>query len=637
MRVITVIGPTGSGKSALVDAMGAFDGRASTLEISPTLRISEFTFIDEQWCAIDIAGGADHMGHAAPSMAASDAVIVCVPPEADAAVLAAPYLRLVEEAEVPAFVFVNRMDAASERVRDIIGSLQVYSTHPLVLRQIPIRDGSDIVGAVDLISERAWKYREGQPSDLIEIPETVADREESARTELLESLADFDDGLLEELIEDKRPPTEELFEITSRLAEKTATSPVFLGSALHTNGVFRLLKSLRHEAPDISVTASRLGVDNAAAIGFLADNKKHAGKTVVLRAISDGVAAGSTLAGGNIGSLTALDGKTQVTKCEPGSVAVAVKSDHLNAGRVFTTDGDFELPDWASMRAAAYRRIIVPENERDETRLSTALQRVQETDTGLAIVQDETTGRAILCAQGPLHAREVMARLDETFGIKVVEEELPPEFRETISKSVEKRYRHRKQSGGAGQFADIVIQVKPLARGAGFEFDETVKGGAVPRNYIPAVGHGVEDALAKGPNGHRVVDVAVTLTDGKSHSVDSSDFAFRTAGKMGMQEALTEASPVVLQPIERVDVHVPSIYAGSLAPKISSLKGQVLGFEAHPTAAGWDVFSALMPASSRDELFRALGSSTRGTAWAEARFDHYEEVYGADAKAAVSA
>lgn len=637
MRVITVLGPTGSGKTALVSAMCALEGGGSKLDISESVAISGFRYIDEDWCAVDIAGGADYAAFAGPALAASDAAVLCVSPDADSAVLAAPYLRLIEEAEVPCFIFINKMDAATERVRDIISALQGYSSHGVVLRQVPMRKDGEVIGSIDLISERAWKYNEGKPSGLIEIPPDSTEREETARTELLESLADFDDNLLEQLIEDKRPATGEIFDVTAKIAELHALLPAFVGAAEHGNGVFRLMKGLRHEAPGVEAVRDRLGVDGALAVGFLADVKKHTGKTVVLRALADGISAGMTLAGGNVGSLTALDTKTPAGTLAAGDIGVAIKSDHLGGAVVFLEKETADLPVWAAMRPPSYRRIVIPNSEKDETRLSAALGRMQEIDPGLTVTQDEATGRAIISAQGVLHAREIHHKLDENFGIQVTEEEVPPEFRETISKSVEKHYRHRKQSGGAGQFADIVIQVKPLPRGSGFKFENVVKGGAVPRNYIPAVEHGVEDSLASGPNGHRVVDVSVTLTDGKSHSVDSSDFAFRTAGKFGMQEALTEAGPVVLQPIERVDVHVPSIYAGSLAPKISSLKGQVLGFEAHPTAPGWDVFSALMPAASRDELFRALGSSTRGTAWAETRFDHFEEVYGEAAKAAVTA
>ncbi|MFC3117480.1 hypothetical protein ACFOHS_00890 [Jhaorihella thermophila] len=261
-------------------------------------------------------------------------------------------------------------------------------------------------------------------------------------------------------------------------------------------------------------------------------------------------------------------------------------------------------------------------------RLSNALTRLAEIDPGLTVEQDEQSGHAIVGTQGPQHMRRIVDKLKEDFSVEVVTEPVQAEYRETISKPVEQHYRHRKQSGGAGQFADVVIDVAPLPRGTGFEFEEVVKGGAVPRNYIPAVEQGARDATEEGPIGHPVVDLKVTLKDGKHHSVDSSDHAFRIAGKMAVKEAIAQAKPILLQPILKVEMHLPSVFVGDIVPTISSLSGQVLGFEAHPAASGWEVFNALLPAVARDELIRSLASATRGTGWAVFAFDHFEEVHG---------
>ena len=630
MRVFSVIGPAQSGKSTLTAALAGLDGRSARFEIADAAALTTFSYLGEDWAAIDIAGGPDTLAFAGPALAASDAVVLCVPAAEDAAVLTAPYLRLIEEAEVPCFLFLNKIDAATDRVRDIVAGLQVYSGHNIVLRQVPIREGGDIVGSVDLISERAWRYNEGQPSDLVELPQDVKPREEEARGELLESLSDFDDDLLEQLIEDKRPAPDEVFPLTARVAEGSDLVSAFLGAASHQNGITRLMKSLRHEAPGVETARARLGGE-AIAVGALADIRKHIGKITVLRALSDGVAGGAQLGGDGIGSLTGIDTRTTLPKLAPGAIGIAVKSDHLHIGAAYTADAPVDLPAWAAARAAGYSAIVVPVHERDEVRLSAALHRLPEIDPGVSVAPDPMTGKAVLSVQGPLHMRRITHKLDEDFGIEIEEQRVSPDYRETITKPVEVHHRHRKQSGGAGQFADVVIDVAPQARGAGFAFDEIVKGGAVPRNYIPAVEAGAQDALARGPHGFPVVDVKVTLKDGKHHSVDSSDFAFRTAGSAGVREALTLAGPVLLQPILHVDIHVPSIFAGGLVPTVSSLGGQVLGFEGDPGAAGWDVFSATLPARALDELVRSLGGSTRGTAWATHRFERYEEVRGAEA------
>ncbi len=204
---------------------------------------------------------------------------------------------------------------------------------------------------------------------------------------------------------------------------------------------------------------------------------------------------------------------------------------------------------------------------------------------------------------------------------------LEPALCETLAKKVEIHHRHKKQSGGAGQFADVLVDVVPLERGAGFTFTEVIKGGTVPRNYIPSVEAGAREALGAGPNGHPVVDIGVTLKDGKYHAVDSSDFAFHTAGKAAVKDAMDEAGTRVLQPIRRIRIDVPTVYSGALVPLISGLHGQVLGFRNNPDVAGWDVFEALLPESAETELFQSLGANTRGTAWYTSELERYEEMH----------
>ena len=630
MRLITIIGPAQSGKSTLTAALAGLDGHSKRVEFAGAAALTTFDYLGEPWAAIDIAGGPDGLALAGPALAASDAVVLCVPTACDAAVLSAPYLRLIEESGVPCFLFLNKIDAATDRVRDVVASLQTYSGHHIILRQVPIREDGHVTGSVDLISERAWHYNEGKPSNLIELPQEVRPREEEARGELLESLSDFDDDLLEQLIEDKQPAAGEVFPLTTRVAEGADLMSAFLGAASHANGITRLMKSLRHEAPGVECTRKRLATD-AVAVGALADIRKHIGKITVLRALAPGVASGAPLGGETVGSLTQTDTRTHVDLLAPGEVGIAVKSDHLGVGALFTCGEALDPPEWARSRTPGHRAIVAPVHEKDEVRLSAALQKLPQIDPGAEVSADTLTGKAILSVQGPLHMRRLTQKLSDDFGIEIEEQAVSPDYRETITKPVEVHHRHRKQSGGAGQFADVVIDVAPQGRGAGFAFDEVVKGGAVPRNYIPAVETGAADALARGPQGFPVVDVKVTLKDGKSHSVDSSDYAFRMAGSAAVKEALSQATPVLLQPILRVDIHVPSVFAGGLVPTVSSLGGHVLGFEGDPGAAGWDIFSATLPARTLPELVRSLGGSTRGTAWVTDRFERYEEVRGAEA------
>ncbi len=643
MRVFTILGPSQSGKTTLARALAGLDGSmGQRQETAAVAALQPFSFMGEDWAAIDVAGGAENLAQAGPALAASDAAVLCVPADAEAAVLAAPYLRTLEEAGIPVILFINRIDQARGRVADIVAALQTYANHSLVLRQVPIREEGQIVGAVDLISERAWKYIAGQPSALIELPPQMQGREQQARTEMLEALADFDDHLLEELITDQQVLAAEAYDIATRVLQQNDLFPTLLGAAEHSNGILRLMKSLRHEVPQVTATRQRLSeLGDVIAVGCLADQVKHLGKTVLVRFFDAALGNGTPVGGSSLGGLAGVTtgtvaGATRAAGADrggelmAGDMGKAVKSDHLNLGFCYSADGSTALPGWAQPRPSTYRRLVMPVHERDEARLSAALGRLVEIDPAVRVEQDAISGRALLHLQGPLHLRRVLATLETEFGVEAIGEIVPPALCETITKPVEVQYRHRKQSGGAGQFADVRLEIRPLARGAGVQFSDQVKGGVVPKNYIPAVEAGARDALAEGNNGHPVVDVAVTLKDGKHHAVDSSDFAFRVAAKNAVREALGQAGLVILQPIMKVSIHVPSVFSGGLVPVVNGMKGQILGFSAEEGAAGWDVFEALLPLAVQDELGHNLARATRGTAWFETSFDHFEEVRRGD-------
>lgn len=634
MRVITVLGPSQSGKTTLVRHLAGLEGGGKS-EVADHLALTPFSFLGEDWCAIDVMGGPECWAMTGGALMASDAAVLCVPADPDAVLLAAPWLRAVEASGTPCFVFINKIDAAKGRVRDIVAALQAMSNHSVLLRQIPIREGGAVVGAVDLISERAWRYREGMTSDLVEIPAAERDRETEARAQLLEDLSDFDDRLLEQLIEDKVPASGALYAIAAREVQDNVVVPAFLGSAAHHNGVTRLMKALRHETPTVGALRRRLARDGAEplAVAFHAQIRRHLGKVTVLRALADGVAAGAHLGGGNLGGLLGLGGAAAPDRLAAGSVALVVKSDQLSAGQLLLAEAVLPAPGWVPGPAPMMARLLSPANERDETRLSSALARMVDVDPYLRVEQDAASGHSVLRVQGPMHLRRVLEHLETDFGLAVKAAKRPAQWKETIATGCTHSYRHRKQSGGAGQFADVTIQVVPRGRGEGFRFDEAVKGGAVPRNYIPAVEEGVREGLARGPLGFPVVDVGVTLTDGKHHAVDSSDQAFAIAGRMAVKEALAEAGPVLLREIELVQAHVPATFSGALVAMVSGLKGQVLGFDRDPESRGWDVFRALVPAAAQEDLIHELAARTQGTGWIEAQFDHYEEVYGRDAQA----
>ena len=633
-RTFAVLGASNTGKSTLVDRMCALEGQPQPAAPPGELRVASFGHLGDDWQAIDCPGSIELLHVAADALLAADIAVVCVGPDPAAAILASPYLHLVEAAGTPAILFVNRIDEAQGRVRDIVAALQDFARHPIILRQIPIVEDGQVTGSVDLVSERAWHYREGEPSQLIEIPAAVSAREHEARGELLEHLSEFDDWLLEELIEDRLPPNDAVFALCTRALGENRILPALIGSAGHGNGIVRMMKALRHEAPTPATLRARLAEQTGAdeppiAAIFASATRKHVGKTLLLRALTP-LAPGQSIGGKAAGQLTPADPRDShhLDAVPEGAIVSAVKSDHLVAGKIAIPGALLEAPAWHAPQPPMLQRLLLATSERDTVKLSGALAAAAEGDGGLTVGQDPETGNALVGLQGPLHMRLLRQRLRDVFGMEVEEQPTAAAYRETISKPQETAYRHKKQTGGAGQFADVKLTVAPGERGAGFQFSEVVKGGAVPRNYIPAVEQGARDAMEKGPLGFPVVDVAVTLTDGLAHAVDSSEMAFRIAGRRGVGEVLKAAAPVLLQPVFRVTIHAPASFTGGLGPIVSSHGGQVLGFDTDPDAKGWEIFEALVPGAALPPLANDVRATTQGVGWYAAAFDHYEELHG---------
>ena len=628
-KCIAILGANGVGKSRLADHLCALEGGKAPAGQPHEMRVAEFAFMDESWTVLDCPGSLEFLQQSMDALLAADIAVIVVAPDPGHAVLSAPFIRLAEQAGLPTMIFVNRMDETEASVREIVEAVQGFSAHPVILRQIPMRQDGKIVGSVDLVSERAWKYKADGPSDLVEIPSDLLEREEEARGEFLENLSEYDDWLLEELIEDRVPARDEVYGICSRVVQASTVIPAFIGSAEKGNGVFRLMKALRHEAPGVDALADRLG--GATAVSFLARHRKHVGKTTYLRALAP-VKSGDTLGGDHLGPLSVArgDGFETATEIAPGQIFSAIKSDHLASGQVYAAE-EMPTPAWYTPLGPLLRHAIVPQQDKDDAKLSEAIGKLVSEDRSLTAGHDAETGAHVLSGQGALHLRRARETLEEVYGVPTEERPVTPALRETITKKVDVHYRHKKQSGGAGQFADVKMTIGPMARGGGFEFSESIHGGSVPKNYIPAVESGAKEAMDRGPLGFPVVDIKVNLNDGQYHAVDSSDMAFKIAGRGCVRQALEEAGSVLLEPIYKVRFLVPSNFTGALNPMVSSRRGQVQGFDRVAGAEGWDEFRAMMPGGTLDDLIAEVRSITQGVGRFEAEFDHYQELYGRDA------
>ena len=664
-RAIALVGPAGTGKTSLAEALlfasgtitrqGSVEAGTTLGDASPEARarrgsteinLLHFDFLGDRFGLIDVPGGVGFAADGLAALQSADMALVVIDPAPERAVLAEPMLRQLDELGVPHAIFINKIEnARAGAVRELLAQLQPMSREPLALRQIPLRDGEAVTGYVDLALERAYRYRPGAASQAIDIPETVAAREQDDRAKLLETLADFDDALLEALLMDEAP---DAATVMADLAADTAENklvPVILGSAQSGGGIRRLLKLLRHEAPRPNAAADRLGVNGGTAFHvFKIANGGAMGRLALGRVLGGGLKEGDELVVGNdtarTGSIFFLQGEKTAKQngAAPGDVVAVAKVDGARSGMVIGQSRAEPGPTTAIEYPARNAALAITTRDRkDDVKLSTALHRLCEEDPALLWTQDESTHETVLHGINDDHLAVVLGRLQRRYGVAVNTRPPSIAYRETIRKSASQRGRHKKQSGGHGQYGDVTIEIRPLERGSGFVFEDRISGGVVPKQWIPAVETGVRDAMGKGPLGFPVVDLAVTLTDGSYHSVDSSELAFRIAGRIAMDNALQAAAPYLLEPICRVSIATPPGTGSKAGSVLSSRRGQILGMLPHPEWPRWERVEALLPVAGLNGLDAELRSLSQGLASYAASFDHLAELSGKQADEVVKA
>ncbi|MCY6381762.1 elongation factor G [Hoeflea prorocentri] len=662
-RCIAIVGPFGSGKTTLLEAMlartgaiarqGSVDQGSTVGDSSPEARahamsveanVASTDYLGDRYTFIDCPGSVEFLSEANGALAGADLAIVVA--EADEKKLPALQiiLKSLEDRSVPHFLFINKIDKFHGSLRTLLKAVQPASGVPLVVRQIPIWKSGIATGFIDLALERAYVYKEHATSEVIDIPDEEQAREVEARFEMLEQIADYDDVLMEQLLEDINPEQDLVFTDLVHELQLGEICPVFIGSAQNANGIWRLLKALRHEAPGIASTRRRLGLGADAQNGSRLQVLKtyytaHGGKLSVARVLSGRIAEGDTVTKPD-GSQARISGMSDLlgmhaTKrgsAGPGETVALAKLEGVLTGETVTADTK-PAENLIALDAAepVIALKVAPRERKDEVKLSTALQRAAEEDPSLRVAHSQDTGETLLEGQGEMHLRVVLERLEGKYGISAEAGAPTLPYKETIRQQTSVRGRHKKQSGGHGQFGDVVVEIKPLSRGEGFVFTDTITGGVVPKQYIPSVREGIRDYLREGPLGFPVVDVAVNLSDGSFHSVDSSDQAFRTAGQIAMREGMPACKPVLLEPMCRVEIFCPNDTTARINAIVSGRRGQLLGFDARPGWDGWDVVNAIMPEAEMQDLIIELRSATAGVATFSKAFDHLAEVTGKQA------
>lgn len=653
-RTIALVGPSLSGKTSLLESMlsigKAIQRKGSTKEgntvgdHSPEARARqssvEVTFAsarfgDAEFNLIDCPGAIDFLAESHNAVLGADAAIVVAEPVAERVLPLAPLFHLLNQHQIPHLLFINKVDRAAAMLRDVLPAIQAVSGRPLVLHEVPIRNGDTVTGYVDLVSGQAYAFRPDAPSDQIALPASVKERERSARTEMLEKLADHDDHLLEKLLEDQVPSPDEIEQSFRHEVADNQIVPVFLGAAEHDNGVRRLIQHMTAMAPGPAATAKRRGIADASpalAQAIKTFTGGQGGRLTVVRVWRGAFADGDTVNGQRIGGIYRLLGATQtkIDRAEAGDVVAFGRLDAVHTGETLVA-GD-AAPGQPLPRAAlpppTYALAIHAQRRDDDVKLTPALAKLVEEDPSLRVEQDAATNQLVLHGYGDIHLLIAFERLKNRFKLPVASERPKVPYKEAIRKPVTQHGRFKRQTGGHGMFGDVHIEIKPLPRGTGFEFAERVVGGSVPRNFIPAVEAGVREFLVKGPLGFPVVDLSVTLFDGSYHSVDSNEMSFKLAARTAMAEGMPKCSPILLEPINHVEISVPSSATSKVNQLISGRRGQVLGFELKADWEGWDVVAANIPAAEMQDLILELRSLSQGVGTFESRFDHLAELSG---------
>ena len=656
IRNVALVGPGGTGKTTLMESLlfvtGAIQRKGKTTDgntvgdasaeararqMSTELSAASFTHqgSDEahRFTILDCPGAVDFAAEAKAALLGVDLAVVVVEPVVERMNAVAPLLQHLDAANLPHVVFINKMDRSEVRYRDLLDALRQISSRPVVPHQYAIGRGEDLVGYIDLVTEQAYAYQDGAPSDRIDLPEDYLEREQAARTEMLETLADFDDDLMEKLLEDEEPTTDEILKDLQKTLKADQVVPVFMGVAEKDMGVRRFLEALVLEAPDPATRAEALGIDQTGptTVQILKNyHQPHAGKLSLARIWAGAVKDGMQLGGMRVGGVYRLMGYSQESlgEAQAGDIVALARMDEARPGAVLTNGA--AQPDAAFPRLETgqpmFAFAVQAANRNDEVKLSASFHKLCDEDPSLALESDPENHQTLLWGQGEIHLKVALERLRNKYHVEITPHPPKTGYKETIKKGANAHGRHKKQSGGHGQFGDVKIEIRPLQRGEGFAFDNKIVGGAVPKQYIPAVEAGAKDYMAKGPLGFPVVDVGVTLTDGQFHTVDSNELSFKMATALALKEGLPNCNPVLLEPILAVTISVPTDATAKALQLVSQKRGQILGYEAKIGWPGWDEIKAHLPQNETHDLIVSLRSMSQGTGFFTWTYDHLQEV-----------
>jgi len=672
VRNIALVGHGGSGKTTLGEALlfvGGATNRMGSVEQGTTVFDHEPEEIEREislglsvgtvdWKGtrvniIDTPGSSDFVGDARSALRAVDLALFCVSAVDGVEVQTEQLWRTAGEEGIPRVVVITKLDRERASYERTLDQLRLAFGNAIAPIQVPIGQENNLRGLVRVASERAYEYTPGSTTgSLIELPSEVEDRVHAAHTGLIETVVETDDEMMEAYFEGKEPTRDQVVATIHTGIVAGDIQPVLVTSAEQMIGIDTLFEFIVDYGPNPleramppfdsgdSLSASADGPLLAYVFKTISD--PFVGRISLFRIFSGTAKADQDLdiaRGGKVRlhSLFKLQGKEHhdVSELPVGGIGAVAKVEDLHPGDTIRSHGlDITISPVIYPSPVA-EIAITPHSHHDDEKLSTALHRIEESDPTVKIERRAETGETILAGLGDTHLDVTLARVHRMFGVEI-DSALPAiPYRESITASVQAEGKHKKQSGGRGQFGVAMLRFAPRPRGSGYEFVNSIKGGSIPRGFIPAVNKGVQEAMSRGiVAGYPVVDISVEVYDGKYHQVDSDEMSFRMAGIHAFRSATDQMRPVLLEPIMKVTVTVPEDHLGDVMGDINSKRGRVLGMEGEGNLRS---VGAEVPMAEMQQYPAELRSLTSGRGTFVVEFDHYAEVPHSEAQQVIVA
>lgn len=666
VRNIALIGQRGCGKTSLADAIAYSSGITNRLgKVDDGTSISDFTE-DEinrkssigmsilvcPWKnlkvnILDLPGHPDFIGELIAGLNVSETAVIVLNANTGIEVGTEIQYKFVDKFNLPRLFFVNKVEKEHVKTAEVVSQLQGRYGLKVVPVQIPIGEGIDYRGIVDLVSMKGVTFDDKGKPNIGDVPADLKDAAEAARQKLIEAVAESDDSLLEKFFDNGELSQSEIVDGLKKAISSRAVFPVLFGSADRNSAVHTLLDFIAdyHPSPDMMPPLNMLkgGKDEVEPVKISASGapvayvfkslvEAHIGEISLFKVISGKIDQGADLynhtqrAAERIGQIYSVSGKDrqEINSVKAGDIAALVKLKSTKTGDTLGEKAKALVMPGVEFPEPVMDVGVKPRAKGDEEKLSTGLQRLRDEDPTFSIIIDPALKQTVLFTQGSTHTEILIERLNKRYGVNVdlFKPRIP--YRETITAKTEVQHRYKKQSGGRGQYGDVHLRLEPNGRGAGFEFSDAIKGGVIPSKYIPSVEKGVVEAMQDGGlSGSPVVDLKATVFYGSYHAVDSSDLAFKMAALLAFRDGYVKCKPVLLEPIHKVEILVPEDFTGDVMGDLSSRRGKIGGMDPE---GRYTRVRATVPQAEMYNYSVDLRSMTSGQGVYSRTFSHYEEV-----------